>query len=446
MDRILSFLIHIVVFISGFPKLLSRFGIGSYDEWAPGKPLRVLLVGYNGARNTGSDARVVAIARQVKEVFSDHDVRITVLTLSRSSLDGYFDDDVELHELSSIFLWDLMRVCSENHAAILSEGSTLKSKFANGLTLFQCEAAGVMSRQKKPCIAYGSEVGGMEPFLEKAAVHLCRDTYFIARTRRSLDALEKLGLKGHLGTDTAWCYDKAISPAKAGQYLKDQGWDGHTPLLGVAVIDPFIWPVRASLLKWIRCAVSGDHTGQYDKWFFFSDSPERRRAYDRYISAVAGAIRRYSEETDLFPVILGMEKLDERPCRDLQAKLERPCAFFPSGEWSADIMTGILRRLSVLITSRYHASVLSMDEGIPVIAVSMDERLDSIMEEVSLDENYLHHVTDADLEDRICRSLILSGQERAEIRSGIERQRRIYETRLNDMGAFLRTYVGGHLS
>ena len=33
------------------------------------------------------------------------------------------------------------------------------AKIANGLTLFLCEAAGIMKSQNKPCLAYGSEVG-----------------------------------------------------------------------------------------------------------------------------------------------------------------------------------------------------------------------------------------------------------------------------------------------
>lgn len=104
-----------------------------------------------GARNTGADARVVAIVKQIREVFGPEQVEITVMTLSRKTL----------------------------------EGSTLKSTFANALTLFFCEASGIMAKQGKPCIAYGSEVGAMEPFLEHFASKICRDTYFITRTEES---------------------------------------------------------------------------------------------------------------------------------------------------------------------------------------------------------------------------------------------------------------------
>ncbi|MBQ2196032.1 MAG: hypothetical protein II407_03760, partial [Prevotella sp.] len=49
-------------------RLLARLHLCQYEEWQKGKPLKVLLVGYNGARNTGADARVVALVRQLDEM------------------------------------------------------------------------------------------------------------------------------------------------------------------------------------------------------------------------------------------------------------------------------------------------------------------------------------------------------------------------------------------
>lgn len=56
-----------------------------------------------------------------------------------------------------------------------------------------------------------------------------KDTYFITRTRESQDALTALGLTGHIGTDTAWSYDGAVSSEAAGALLRRSGWDGTCP-------------------------------------------------------------------------------------------------------------------------------------------------------------------------------------------------------------------------
>ena len=441
MDRVLCLMIRILVFFSRFSKYLARLGIGSYEERSPEKKLKILLAGYNGARNTGSDVRVVAIARQLKEVFGADRIQITVMTLDPGTLEGYFDADVTLLPFSSFYPLHLYRACCTHHAAILCEGSTLKSTFANALTLFMCEAAGIMGAQKKPCIAYGSEIGMMEPFLERAARRLCRDTYFITRTDESLTALQKLGLKGHAGTDTAWLYDGAIPAEEADRLLKAQGWDGQKPLLGIAVINPFCWPVRASLWKWLKGQFTGNLSGQYDKWYFFSDSPERRQAQEMYLSGMAAGVNAFLEGHAYFPVLIGMERLDEKPCRDMRERLAVPCAMFLSGDCEASVMTGILRRLSELVTSRYHAAVLSMAGACPVVAVSMDERLDNIMTELSFENAELLHVWDRDLGTALCGALEGAAAHAEEIRRHIRLQTERYREKLDGMGLFIKDYM-----
>ena len=440
MDHVLCFLVYALVGLARFSRFLARLGLGTYEEWKEGEKWKILLVGYNGARNTGSDVRVVAIARQLRELFGEDQVSITVLTMDEKSLEGYFDPGVTLYPFSTVFLLDLYRACCSHHAAILCEGSTLKSTFANALTLFLCEAAGIMSRQGKPCLAYGSEIGQMEPFLERAAKRLCWDTTFIPRTRGSLEALQRLGLSGHAGTDAAWCYDQAISCEEAGQLLMQQGWDGIKPLLGIAVIDPFCWPARASLTRWARGGFGSHLKDQYDKWYFFSTSKRRQAAYETYIREVAKGTSRFLQEQDGYPVVIGMERLDEKACRDLRALLGKEGACFLSGTTPAQVMTGVLRSLSALVTSRYHAAVLSMEHGCPLVGISMDERLDGILRELSL-ERFLLHVDEEDLGEKLYERLSQACLEAGPIRERIRKQVAVYHRTLEEMGAFMKTYI-----
>jgi len=446
MDRLLALLIKLFIFLSGFAKPLSRIGIGTYEEWAPGKKLKLLMVGYNGARNTGADARVVAAVRQIKELFGAENVHISVLTLSVESLNGYFDEDVELLDLNSIFLKDLYRVCSSHHAAVICEGSTLKSTFANALSLFFCEASGIMAKQGKPCIAFGSEVGYMEESLRRFAAKACKGTYFITRTQESQKVLTELGLEGHKGTDTAWLYEGAAEHETTCELLREHGWDGSTPLLGIAVINPFLWPVRASLGKWIKGGITGTQESQYDKWYYYSDSPQRRSDYERYIDEIAKAANSLCERGEFFPVLLGMERMDIEACKSLMQKLEMPAAIFPSGDYTADIMTGILRELSSLITSRYHAAVLSMQKGCPIVAVSMDERLDSLMKEVELEDTYLFHVRDEDLGTELMNAVQKGCNRSQQLREHLEHEVCAYREEQKRMGAFLKRYITDRLT
>ena len=219
MDRMMGWLIQCVIGLSRFSKLLSGAGLCRYSERVPGGPFRVLLAGYNGARNTGADVRVISIARQLLSLYGEDELQLTVMTMDPDNMKGYFPESVRMLKFSPIYMLDLWKACSEHHAVILCEGSTLTGTFTNALAMFYIEAAGIMKMQGKPSIAYGSEVGPMEPWLEKMARKYCSDTYFIARTVPSLKRLKQLGLKGHQGTD----------PAAFSRDAADPDHHGHVP-------------------------------------------------------------------------------------------------------------------------------------------------------------------------------------------------------------------------
>ena len=136
-----------------------------------------------------------------------------------------------------------------------------------------------------------------------------------------------------------------------------------------------------------------------------------------------------------------MERLDAQACRDLRGCLRLDSAMFLAGDQPAAVMTGILRELSVLVTSRYHAAVLSMEHACPIVSVSMDERLDGIMKELSLDSRLLLHVDEKDLGARISQALSLAIQQQPQIRKRIQRCTEKNRLKLSHMGTFLKEYL-----
>ena len=436
MDLILAYIVRVVVWLSGLARPLAKLGIGRYESYTPGQPLKILLVGYNGARNTGADARVVALTQQLEQTMGADKAELTVMTLELENVKGYFTGAVHLLHFSSVFIFSLVRACSRHHAAILCEGSTLTPTFAEALCVFFCEAAGIMHRQGKPCIAYGSEVGKLSGWLAKLSRDLCCDTYFMVRTEESLRNLQQLGLKGHVGTDTAWTFQSPEGESWALQQLKEAGWDGRQPLMGVAPLNPFCWPVRPSVWRWLKALVTRDFSQQYDKIYFFSDNATRRQLFERYLTAMADATNRYSREHNAFVVILGMEKLDARVCDQLEQRIESKHAVFTSKTSDVFKMTGLLRQLNILLTSRYHASVLSMERAIPIVAVSIDARLNGIMNEVGLAPHYLHHATDEHLEEGIMTSLQMAGEHEQEIGNNIRQHLTIYKNKTEAMSQY----------
>lgn len=438
MDRIVAIIVRVLSALGGWARVLP--GI-DYASWRPGQKVKVLLAGYNGARNTGSDARVCTIAEQLQKRLGDA-VEISVMSLDVASTAPYFDARVRQISFGTLFFGALYRACSEHHVVILCEGSTLKSKFANALTLYNCEAAGVARAQGKPCIAYGSEIGEMDAFVAHAARDLCSDVQFIVRSTGSLEALQRLGLDGRLGTDTAWRFDSSSAHEQAVALLQAGGWDGKAPLLGIAPVNPYCWPVKPSVHRFVRSAVTGDWSGHYQAWYYFSQSTQRERRFQTYLEALAGACMAFAEERGFQPVIFGMEQLDREACCRLNDLMGGGIPLVLSNEYDGYHIAEALRSLSLLVTSRYHAQVLGTRALVPAVAVSMDERLDNLSQELGTSRGQLLHVDDVDLGPRLLLAMDDTWADAARIKETLAQGLEAAEASLDAMDEWLATTLG----
>lgn len=413
-----------------------------FEVWKPGEKLKILLVGYNGKRNTGADVRVAAMVDQFYQILGKENVEIGILTLSIKDSEVYFQPPTKLLQLNPIFFKDVLEACSSCHMAVLSEGSCLKSKFANSLTLFFVEACGIMKQQNKPCIAYGSEAGDMDDFVYEIARRLCDKTYFIARTDQSMKIIQEMGLKGETGTDTAWTFRPAPKEWAHRELMEKANWDGEKEIIGVAAINPFWWPVKPSLARLLKSkVVRSEKKYHYDKWYFFTSSEERTQLFNNYLSGIAGAVDEFSSAHDAHVVLFGMEAIDYEAIATLQKMVGSTPTLFSSIHYDGYQITALLRALSMLVTSRYHARVLSMPGGVPSIAVSMDERLHNIFQESGHLDDYYLKVDDPDLGTKLLAAMEKMWKNREKVSKEILQTIPQYLKKMADMGAAFRGFV-----
>ncbi len=440
MDRLAASIVNLVV--KGSKRV-------SFEVWQPGEKLRILLVGYNGKRNTGADVRVVPMVDQFNHILGKENIEIGIMTLNIKNSEVYYQPptNAELVEFSSVYFMPLLKQCSSYHLAALSEGSCLKSKFANALTLFFIEAAGVMREQGKPCIAYGSEAGDMDAFVYKLAQKLCTQTYFIARTKPSLEIIRSMGLKGEIGTDTAWLFPPTTKEWAEKELKEKAGWDGKKPIIGVAPINPFFWPVRPNLVNLMtlpaRRKLKDYH---YEKYYFYTTSKERRRDFDNYITGIASSVDEFARAHNAQVIIIGMDFNDfigysANACLSLQKALKTPAQIFDSMTYDGYQITAILRSLSMLITSRYHARVLSMPAGVPSLAVSMDERLRNLLEESGHLRDYYFEVDESGLGEKLLAGMEKIWENREKVSKEIRQTIPNYLKLMANMGATFRGFI-----
>jgi polysaccharide pyruvyl transferase WcaK-like protein len=372
--------------------------MGKGQRWEPGEKLKLLFAGYNGTRNMGSDVRVSEMLRQIRHILGAEWVEFSVMTQNFQRTAGYFESAKQVH-LPDIFPPFLADEVPKHDGVVACEGSMFKSKFANALTTMMIGSLGIAAVQNKLSVGYGAEAGHMDPLISKMCGRYCQNSLVITRNEESRTVLRELGVPTELGTDTAWTFEP--HPAEYGRKaLREVGWDGRTPILVVCPINPFEWPVRASMAKFALHGLAGAYKdSHYRSVYFHNSGPEADRALEHYLSAIANAVRAFRQQQHVFAILVATERLDARPARRISEKLGG-VPVLTSDDYNMYELVSILRACHMMVSSRYHGIVTSMPALVPSAGITMDERIRNLMRERG-HEDLLMNVDDPDLEPRL---------------------------------------------
>jgi len=392
--------------------------LGGGKPWHPGDKLKLLFAGYNGSRNMGSDVRVQEILRQTRHILGADKVEFSVMSMNFKFSEGYFENTRQVH-LPDIFPPFLAAEVPRHHGVVACEGSMFKSKFANALTTMMIGSLGIAAAENKLSVGYGAEAGHMDPLIRKMCARFCRNSLIITRNEESRTLLRDLGVPTELGTDTAWTFEP--HPAEFGQkILRSLGWDGNTPALVVCPINPFEWPVKASVTKLALHSVAGAYKdSHYRGPYFHNSGPAADRAYQHYLTAIANAVDAFRKKRKVFVILAATERLDARPCKRISEKLGG-VPIVTSEEYDIYQLVSILRCCHMMASSRYHGIVTSMPALVPSAGITMDERIRNLMRERG-HEDLLMNVDDVDLEARLLRALEKLDSDGESIADGVAR-------------------------
>jgi len=397
---------------------IRRFGwmFGFGKRWTPGEKLKLLFAGYNGTRNTGSDVRVQEMLRQVRHVLGAENVDFSVMTQNFDRTKGYFEGTRQVH-LPDVYPPFLFREVKQNHGVIACEGSMFKSKFANALTTMMIGSLGLASAENKISIGYGGEAGQMDGLIEAMCARYVEDSMVITRNVESQKLLYSLGIATELGSDTAWTFEPR-PPEYARRVLREAGWDEKTPVLVLCPIHPFVWPVRASIGKYIASVTTGAYKdSQYRTVYFFESGTEVDKKYQHYISGFIKATQAFLQRHRVFPILVACERLDAVACRDIAAQIPG-IPTFTSDDYDMFQLVSILRACSYMVSSRYHGIVTCMPSLVASAGVSMDERIQNLMRERG-HEHLMASVDDPDLEPKLLQIMETLVREAESVRDGI---------------------------
>src|ERR1700752_2772422 len=259
----------------------------------------------------------------------------------------------------------------------------------------------------------------MDPLIAKMCGRFCKNSLVITRNEESRTVLRELGVPTELGTDTAWTFEP--EPAEYGQsVLRQGGWDGRTPVLVVCPINPFEWPVKASVAKYAVHSLTGAYKdSHYRTVYFHKSGPAAEQAYKKYWTAIANAVDAFRKKRNVFVILAATERLDARPATRISEHLGG-VPVVTSDQFNMYELVSILRACHMMASSRYHGIVTSMPGLVPSAGITMDERIRNLMRERG-HQDLLMTVDDPELEGKLLAALEQLSRDGEAIADGIAR-------------------------
>jgi polysaccharide pyruvyl transferase WcaK-like protein len=337
-----------------------------------------LLVGYNGANNTGAEALLQADITDLRAVLGP-DAHLTVPTLNAANLRRYLQPGPTLRiaPIPTVFVPAVRRLVREHDLVVLVEGSAYMDTWTPALLWYFLWATRCADEAGKPCLAYAVDAGQLsrlDRWLTRREAS--RSELIVTRSEAAAERLRSWGVTAPITATADNAFNFQPDPRDAAWL--ETWWPEGAGAVGLALVDFSRFPVVVR--PW------GRRQDCYRWPYYFAHSPARRRRSralaEGYAALADGIVARHGRPVAL----IAMEELDEPLARAVQDLMRHGARarVFSSREYDASRMTTLLRSLDLLVTSRYHAAVLSMAATVPQVAVGHDLRLASLYEELGL--------------------------------------------------------------
>jgi polysaccharide pyruvyl transferase WcaK-like protein len=356
----------------------------------PMKAPKILLFGYNGANNTGAEAKLLATIADMRALLGPNAL-FTVPSLDVSKLRRYLteEENLKIVKIPTTYRRTVRRLVSEHDLVVLVEGSCYIETFTKALLDAYLWATRCAKELGKPSIAYAVDSGLVSPeSQEKIRIDASKTDLIIMRTYAGAERMRKWGVAApiEVAADTAFLFKPDPSDNDLlSRTLPSAG------VVGIAAVDFQLFPVVPRL--WGR-------RSRCYKWpFYFSWTKERREAAASLARDYAELADWAVEEQGRAVALLCMESVDDAMAKDILSRMKHgdQARIFSASKYNASQMTSVLRGLDLLITSRYHAGALSLEGHVPQIAIAHDVRLADLYDEVGIKRDLFFECDTPDL-------------------------------------------------
>ncbi len=396
-------------------------GAKSQRVWVLDVKPRILLVGYNGANNTGAEAKLLSIIDEVRSVMGP-EAKLLVPSLNEDNLRRYLKETPTLQiepVRPSVFFWDIRKFVKKTDFVLIVEGSCYMDTWGSALLWYYLLATRNAHSMRKPCVAYSVDAGEASRF-NSWLIHreASKTNLILARTQKAAERLKKWKVTApiEVTADNAF----AFNPNPEDEGTLKRIWPEESHVVGVAAEDIYKWPVVVR--PW------GPRKYCYRWPYYYTHSKSSCNKSELLADVLAVQADEIIEDYDKSVALLSMEGLDATFANKVQSLMKHAdrTKVFTSSQYNASQMTSILRSLDALVTSRYHAGVLSLANQVPQTAIGHDLRIKDFYGDLGISDLFVDH-EDPDryklLSDNVSKLFSETKSMKAKLREGYEAYR-----------------------
>jgi polysaccharide pyruvyl transferase WcaK-like protein len=286
---------------------------------------------------------------------------------------------LKIRPMPSIFYFSLKKMVKNHDIIMIVEGSCYMDTWSPVLLGAFLWATSWAKKYDKPSIAYAVDSGPLSEANEKRVRHEASKTgLIIMRTQAAANRLKEIGVKApiEVTADTAFCFRSKPKD----KHILQKLWPeiSEKQVVGLALINPYCWPVKFRLI--------GKKKNCYRWPYYFSQSEQRKAKAEKLSQIFANEADRIIEKHMKAIALICMESVDESFANETFEKIRNKkwVKIFSSKNYNASEMNSILCNLNYLISMRYHACVLSMASGVPMIGIAHDLRIPDLFKDLGL--------------------------------------------------------------
>jgi polysaccharide pyruvyl transferase WcaK-like protein len=159
--------------------------------------LRVLILGYSGANNTGAETLLLADIEDVRAVLGPQAV-ITIPSLNPPNLRRYVKEtpNLRIAHMPTIYFSTIRRLVRENDLLMLVEGSTYMDTWSSALLWIYLWATRCVDDMGKPSLAYAVDAGQIKSAFNRRLLRreASKTSLIINRAAAAAERLRSLGV------------------------------------------------------------------------------------------------------------------------------------------------------------------------------------------------------------------------------------------------------------